>query len=933
MATLVSPGVAVSVIDESFYGSAGAGTVPLIIVASSQDKADGTDSTATAGYTTSATAIKPHLITSQRELLQQYGKPYFKSVSGTVQQGYETNEYGLLAAYSYLGAANRAYIMRADVNTSQLEPSSTEPTSAPPNGAWWWDLGNTTFGLFEYKQVSVESSAWVAQTVTIPTATATDITAGNVPEAAFGSNGDYALVPYTLAGVPLTAPSYYKKDAGAWATVESGNSGITAVWVRPHYDPPAAPNIGDVWIKLTTANSGMNISYKEYSTTSTAWASRTVGVFASDAMACIPGNITSGTQATATAVAGTGGSDALQTADITLVDGGSGYTEAPTVVITDPNGSLAVATATIGTNGKVTGVTVTTPGSGYTTAATITFIGGTQPAADSVYIRKTSDATAGGAGEIQWNGGTTHVAGTEETIAFYVFPGSSTTSVALGAASVPIALNADGTTPTADKVIHASSAPTAVATDGTYWYDTTLALDIYKKASGAWQKQAVSKYGTTAPAGPSDGDVWIDTNDLDNYPVIKVYDSANAIWTTKDNTDQSTADGVVFADLTPDTGVTAGQSPTNFYSGYPNPAIYPDGMFAVNGARSSYHVRKYDENATLSTSAVAAWKWVTAAGNKANGAGLYGRKSQRKVVTTAMQAALTSCVAIREESYTFSIIASPGYPELADEMNTLATDRKNTAFVVIDPPFRLATSGVASWMLGTSTTENGEDGLVSKTAYSAVYYPSAYTTDLDGNTVTCPASHIALRTFAYNDDIAYPWFAPAGLTRGVIANATNIGYLDSEDEFVPVALSGGDRDTLYQNKVNPLANFPGQGIFVYGQKTLNPTTSALDRVNVARLIVYLRERLDVLARPFVFEPNDELTRANAKDAVERFLADILAKRGLYDFAVVCDSTNNTPARIDKNEMYIDVAIEPTKAAEFIYIPIRVVNTGDLSATS
>ena len=162
---------------------------------------------------------------------------------------------------------------------------------------------------------------------------------------------------------------------------------------------------------------------------------------------------------------------------------------------------------------------------------------------------------------------------------------------------------------------------------------------------------------------------------------------------------------------------------------------------------------------------------------------------------------------------------------------------------------------------------------------------------------------------------------------------TNIGYLDSEDEFVPVALSGGDRDTLYQNKVNPLANFPGQGIFVYGQKTLNPTTSALDRVNVARLIVYLRERLDVLARPFVFEPNDELTRANAKDAVERFLADILAKRGLYDFAVVCDSTNNTPARIDKNEMYIDVAIEPTKAAEFIYIPIRVVNTGDLSATS
>ena len=95
-------------------------------------------------------------------------------------------------------------------------------------------------------------------------------------------------------------------------------------------------------------------------------------------------------------------------------------------------------------------------------------------------------------------------------------------------------------------------------------------------------------------------------------------------------------------------------------------------------------------------------------------------------------------------------------------------------------------------------------------------------------------------------------------------------------------------------------------------------------------MAYLRERFDPLARPFIFEPNDKITRTNAKAVFDAFLADMIAKRAVYDFIVVCDETNNTPARIDRNELWIDVAIEPVKAAEFIYIPIRVVNTGDLS---
>ena len=219
--------------------------------------------------------------------------------------------------------------------------------------------------------------------------------------------------------------------------------------------------------------------------------------------------------------------------------------------------------------------------------------------------------------------------------------------------------------------------------------------------------------------------------------------------------------------------------------------------------------------------------------------------------------------------------------------------------------------------------------MITSGSQCATYYPSGLATNTDGTSVVVPASHMVLRTLNYSDSVSYPWFAPAGLTRGLISNATNVGYIDSEGEFVATALNQGQRDTLYTAKVNPITNFPGQGLFVYGQKTLSPSASALDRINVARLIAYLRDRLDPLARPFAFEPNDQATRANAQEAVSRFLGDIMSKRGIFDYAVVCDETNNTPARIDKNELYIDIAIEPAKAAEFIYIPIRIVNTGTL----
>ena len=112
--------------------------------------------------------------------------------------------------------------------------------------------------------------------------------------------------------------------------------------------------------------------------------------------------------------------------------------------------------------------------------------------------------------------------------------------------------------------------------------------------------------------------------------------------------------------------------------------------------------------------------------------------------------------------------------------------------------------------------------------------------------------------------------------------------------------------------------------------TKSTTSTALDRINVSRLAVYLRTQLDTIAKPFIFEPNDELTRNEIKGAVESFLLELVGQRGLFDFLVVCDSTNNTPTRIDRNELYVDIAIEPIKSVEFIYIPLRIKNTGEIA---
>jgi len=327
-------------------------------------------------------------------------------------------------------------------------------------------------------------------------------------------------------------------------------------------------------------------------------------------------------------------------------------------------------------------------------------------------------------------------------------------------------------------------------------------------------------------------------------------------------------------------------------------------------------------------------RWVTESANQNDGSGSFGRKAQRKVVIQGLQAMVNSNQDIRDdESRIFNLMACPGYPELIGEMVTLNYDRNLSAFVVGDSPFRLTSDATTLNNWGNNVAvavEDNDDGLATSDEYLGIFYPAGFSSDNFGNNIVVPASHMILRTIALSDQVSYPWFAPAGTRRGGITNASAVGYVDDEGEFKSVALNEGQRDTLYGVNVNPITFLTGAGLVNFGQKTRARGASAVDRINVARLVIYLRSQLKKLAKPYIFEPNDKITRDQIKQAAESLCLELVGQRALYDFLVVCDESNNTPARIDRNELYLDIAIEPVKAVEFIYIPLRLKNTGEIA---
>lgn len=528
---------------------------------------------------------------------------------------------------------------------------------------------------------------------------------------------------------------------------------------------------------------------------------------------------------------------------------------------------------------------------------------------------------------------------------------------------------------------YSAEEPYVAPADGTLWYyGSAVEADVLICGTDGWKgyRTVTSdargyNLSNTDPLGPifsatrptlqSDstglvaGDLWVDTSDLENFPVIYRYNGSR--WVSIDNTDTITQNGILFADARWDATVSNSESVGGIIdpisgdlpeisemllSNYvdldcPDYRLYPRGTILWNTRRNGFNVKQYVSQAFTEDAypdagtagnnqagniPTQAATWVTASGNQDDGSPYMGHKAQRRMVVKALRAAIDSNTQIREEQFTFNLIVCPGYPELLANMTALNNDRANTAFIIGDTPLDLVPDSIelTNWSNNEATTPD---------IYTGIFYPAGLTNDLNGNEVVVPASHMVLRAMIRNDQIAFQWFAPAGARRGLIDNATAVGYLDyTTGLFTKIGVRQSLRDSLYTTRINPIANLPGLGLAIFGQKTRSPIAQSTDRINVARLVNYIRSILAGISNSFLFEPNDKITRDQIKQSIEGAMNDLVAKRGVYDYLVVCDESNNTSDRIARNELYVDIAIEPVKAAEFIYIPIRLKNPGTLS---
>jgi len=1127
---LISPGVQVSVIDESFYTPAAPGTRPLFIVASAANKSNAS-STGTAAGTLANNAGKVYLITSQRDLVETFGEPTFKvdANNNPIHAG-EQNEYGLQAAYSYLGVSNSAFVVRAGIDLALLDATSDAPGGEPQDGTFWLDTGTTQFGIFEWdgRPVTVKGGQTFSAKTPLVVLETSKLSVG-VPKVGVGRQGDYAIAPgagYTTADDTNTIPDqddrqthelslYYKNKnndwvkvgspewKASWPTVSSAvftgtttgsftintvsftwddavidslatlrdaiNSavitGVTAEVVNGrlelystgvdieieltgedstvladiglpvgiHQAPALAIQShtqvptwklrgagqepkpkGSIWIKSTEPNGGARWRLKKYNGDTLLWETVESPLYASNQSAIAAMDPTTGglgLQINSAFVQFNFTESANTLADFRVLRRARiGSTTARTKVINDVEfsqgtvyqfrlsetltGSAVLNTKTIIFE-RTLGATVA-----ENIVAAINTAGFTNILADVTSDNRVElvhndggemrfgTVTGGNAGlaSLGVYGLDSSVSGGNTSV--YSAPAGDSQHLYIASNWIPLTITPDTPQRIQQSYYIQSTVPSTLVADGTLWYSSVVdELDIMIHNGATWVGYLNYDHGDgaglTDPRGPivsatlpetqvsgatlADGDLWIDTGDIENYPLIKKYDKVNNVWVSLDSSDQTTENGVLFADarwntdgLTTEPALITELLTSNFLDfDAPDPALYPRGMLLVNLRRSGFNVKRFVRNYIDVSADNARYKsgndqsdggfnptsgdrmegyyphrWVTESGNQANGAGSFGRNAQRTVIIQSLQALVNSNQEIRDtERNEFNLLACPGYPELIGEMVTLNYDRGLSAFVVGDTPARLRPDATTINNWGTNLAgalQDDDTGLVSFDEYLGVFYPWGFTSDNAGRDVAVPPSHMICRMIALSDQVSYPWFAPAGTRRGGITNASAVGYISSEGEFISVALNNGQRDTLYNVKVNPITFFVGSGLVNFGQKTRARNASALDRINVARLVIYLRGQLNKLAKPYIFEPNDKITRDEIKQQVESLLLELVGQRALYDFLVVCDESNNTPSRIDRNELYVDIAIEPVKAVEFIYIPVRLKNTGEIA---
>jgi hypothetical protein len=306
--------------------------------------------------------------------------------------------------------------------------------------------------------------------------------------------------------------------------------------------------------------------------------------------------------------------------------------------------------------------------------------------------------------------------------------------------------------------------------------------------------------------------------------------------------------------------------------------------------------------------------------------------ARRAAIVKQLNALINNNTVVTQEIYQFNIMACPGYFEVVPALSTLAETLREEVFVVGETPFNLAPTGPNGITVWASTPAR------SQTYMNAYWYPHGLSTNTDGSVIMSTAGSTAVRTLLYNDSVAQVYWAPYGVNRGQCPQLTDLGYvqgtLGTATTWVEDLIDQGTRDVLFQfpTSINPISYIPGRGIIVMGQVTSSPSQTAMDRINVVRLVALIRRQIRQVLFAYLGEPNDSITWNNVKYVCDSFMNTLVARRGVYDFLTVCDATNNTAATIDANELYVGIYFSPTKSVDFIYVELNLENTGaNLSA--
>jgi len=264
-----------------------------------------------------------------------------------------------------------------------------------------------------------------------------------------------------------------------------------------------------------------------------------------------------------------------------------------------------------------------------------------------------------------------------------------------------------------------------------------------------------------------------------------------------------------------------------------------------------------------------------------------------------------------KDDYRYNVITTPGLTS-QNASSTVTTMVNNS----VNRGDSIAVVDLVDYQANIGTVTTQAAGFDS--SYGAAYWPWVQVIDPEtGQQVWVPASTVIPGVYAYTDRSSDAWFAPAGLTRGALGNV-----IRAERK-----LPSTSRDTLYEANVNPIATFPQSGVVVFGQKTLQKRATALDRINVRRLLIQLKSYISQIADNLVFEQNTTQTRNSFLSQVNPYLESVQQRQGLYAFKVVMDESNNGPDVVDRNELVGQIFLQPTKTAEFILLDFNVTSTG------